>query len=206
MSAVDAQVGKHLFQKCIREHLNNSAVILVTHQLQYLREADLIIVLKQGRIQETGTFQYLTKNGLDFSAFLKDMEQKTENVEEEQFSLEKLLLDQALAKLQKITRVKAEHPQMSGVSEGKNNYQTDPIQSVGNIDIKVYLSYFRAGGNWFAVSFFLFINIFCQTLYSGSDIWLTYWTKEETRIVTNKEDIPHPAVLYTNYSKPRYTK
>jgi ABC-type transport system involved in cytochrome bd biosynthesis fused ATPase/permease subunit len=28
-----------------------SAVVLVTHQLQYLEQADLIVVLKQGEIQ-----------------------------------------------------------------------------------------------------------------------------------------------------------
>ena len=49
LSAVDAHVGKHLFQNCIQGLLKNKAVILVTHQLQYLQDADEIIILKQGQ-------------------------------------------------------------------------------------------------------------------------------------------------------------
>jgi ABC-type transport system involved in cytochrome bd biosynthesis fused ATPase/permease subunit len=32
-------------------YCRESAVVLVTHQLQYLEQADLIVVLKQGEIQ-----------------------------------------------------------------------------------------------------------------------------------------------------------
>ena len=70
LSAVDAHVGKHLFQNCIQGFLKNKSVILVTHQLQYLQEADEIIVLKQGKVEERGSFQHLLKNGMDFSSFL----------------------------------------------------------------------------------------------------------------------------------------
>lgn len=45
LSAVDTHVGKHLFEKCIKNYLRNKTRILVTHQVQFLKEADLIIVL-----------------------------------------------------------------------------------------------------------------------------------------------------------------
>lgn len=45
LSAVDTHVGKHLFEKCILKHLHGKTRILVTHQLQYLKKADHIIVL-----------------------------------------------------------------------------------------------------------------------------------------------------------------
>uniref|UniRef100_A0A3P9DJC3 Multidrug resistance-associated protein 4 n=1 Tax=Maylandia zebra TaxID=106582 RepID=A0A3P9DJC3_9CICH len=47
LSAVDAEVGKHLFDKCICGLLKNKCRILVTHQLQHLREVDQILVLKE---------------------------------------------------------------------------------------------------------------------------------------------------------------
>jgi len=46
LSAVDSRVSRHLFDKCIKEHLKGKLRILVTHQLQYLPQADHIVVLK----------------------------------------------------------------------------------------------------------------------------------------------------------------
>ena len=50
LSAVDAHVSKHLFNECIVKYLENKTRILVTHQLQFLRQADLIIVLNNVRV------------------------------------------------------------------------------------------------------------------------------------------------------------
>uniref|UniRef100_A0A8C3AM47 Multidrug resistance-associated protein 4 n=1 Tax=Cyclopterus lumpus TaxID=8103 RepID=A0A8C3AM47_CYCLU len=47
LSAVDAEVGRHLFEKCICGLLKNKSRILVTHQLQYLKAADQIVVLNE---------------------------------------------------------------------------------------------------------------------------------------------------------------
>lgn len=49
LSAVDAKVGRYLFEKCIYKHLKNKTRILVTHQLQYLKNVDLIIVMNNVR-------------------------------------------------------------------------------------------------------------------------------------------------------------
>jgi ABC-type bacteriocin/lantibiotic exporter with double-glycine peptidase domain len=46
LSAVDTHVGKLLFDECISKFLANKTRILVTHQLQYLHHADLIVILK----------------------------------------------------------------------------------------------------------------------------------------------------------------
>ena len=37
LSAVDAHVGSHLFNECIRGQLKDKCVVLVTHQLQFLK-------------------------------------------------------------------------------------------------------------------------------------------------------------------------
>ena len=56
LSAVDAHVGKHLFEECIKKFLEDKVVILVTHQIQYLKEADNILVLQQGKVTHQGRF------------------------------------------------------------------------------------------------------------------------------------------------------
>ena len=46
LSAVDTAVGKHLFHRCIRKHLAGRIRILVTHQMQFLKDMDHILVIR----------------------------------------------------------------------------------------------------------------------------------------------------------------
>lgn len=57
MAAVDAHVGLHLFENCITPLVKaNKCVVLVTNALQFIRDADEILVLDNGSIIEHGTF------------------------------------------------------------------------------------------------------------------------------------------------------
>jgi len=47
LSAVDSRVSRQLFEKGIQGYLDGSLRVLVTHQLQYLPQADHILVLDQ---------------------------------------------------------------------------------------------------------------------------------------------------------------
>ncbi|KAL3867301.1 hypothetical protein ACJMK2_044515, partial [Sinanodonta woodiana] len=52
LSAVDTEVGRHLFDRCICDYLKDKTRILVTHQLQYLKKADRILILKEAEESE----------------------------------------------------------------------------------------------------------------------------------------------------------
>lgn len=58
LSAVDTHVGKELFENCISGFLREKTCILITHQLQYLKEVDHIIILESGMIKAEGTFNF----------------------------------------------------------------------------------------------------------------------------------------------------
>lgn len=45
LSAVDTHVGQHLFDECVKGILKTKTVVLVTHQLHYLKAADLILLM-----------------------------------------------------------------------------------------------------------------------------------------------------------------
>uniref|UniRef100_A0A7N8Y2U6 Multidrug resistance-associated protein 4 n=1 Tax=Mastacembelus armatus TaxID=205130 RepID=A0A7N8Y2U6_9TELE len=76
LSAVDAEVGRHLFEQCICGLLKNKSRILVTHQLQYLKTADQILVLKEGHMVAKGTYTELQRSGVDFTSLLKEDEEQ----------------------------------------------------------------------------------------------------------------------------------
>uniref|UniRef100_A0A8C9SPU2 Multidrug resistance-associated protein 4 n=1 Tax=Scleropages formosus TaxID=113540 RepID=A0A8C9SPU2_SCLFO len=75
LSAVDAEVGRHLFEQCICGLLRKKPRILVTHQLQYLKAAHQILVLKEGQAVAQGTYTELQRSGLDFTLLLKKEEE-----------------------------------------------------------------------------------------------------------------------------------
>lgn len=85
LSAVDAHVQSHLFSNCLGPNgflaLQNSTIILVTHQLHFLKEANWIVVLNEVNSEEfflqTGTFRataYCVGNNLTvpFGRFMSE--------------------------------------------------------------------------------------------------------------------------------------
>lgn len=66
LSAVDAHVGKHLFEQAIQKYWSNKIVILSTNQLQYLPYAAKVIFLSNGEVIADGTFTELVASSAMF--------------------------------------------------------------------------------------------------------------------------------------------
>ena len=199
LSAVDVHVGRHLFSKCIRGFLKKKAVILVTHQLQYLQEADEILVLKNGQVEERGDFQHLVQNGMDFSVFLaqdssqEEVSRTTKTARIRTFSnvseSQSVRSDISMA-----TAIKdVANPADEDDEDEKSPPSDDPKQvkemrSSGSVKAAIYYKYFTSGGGFFSLAFSVVMNIICQVLYSGSDLWLSYWTTQEEFKRENQSD------------------
>lgn len=72
LSAVDANVGLHIFDNCIQRELQNKTVVLVTHQIQYLSHCDQIYVMKDGSVIEKGTHEELLKSGKEYATMVNE--------------------------------------------------------------------------------------------------------------------------------------
>lgn len=70
MSALDAHVGRHVFEECISGALAAKTRVLVTHQLQYLPNVDEIFVLEDGAVRMRGTYSELLASGVDLTNIL----------------------------------------------------------------------------------------------------------------------------------------
>ncbi|XP_051631203.1 multidrug resistance-associated protein 1 isoform X8 [Manacus candei] len=86
LSAVDAHVGKHIFEKVIgpKGILKNKTRLLVTHAINYLPQMDTILVMTDGEISEMGSYQELLEQDGAFAEFLRtyaNAEQSMENSE-----------------------------------------------------------------------------------------------------------------------------
>ncbi|KAH7279989.1 hypothetical protein KP509_37G046700 [Ceratopteris richardii] len=69
-SALDAHTGSAIFKDCVLGVLKRKTRILVTHQVEFLYKADLILVLQDGIIQQAGTYRDLLEAGAEFGALI----------------------------------------------------------------------------------------------------------------------------------------
>ncbi|CAI9291139.1 unnamed protein product [Lactuca saligna] len=65
-SAVDAHTASSLFKEFIMEALSSKTVLLVTHQVDFLPAFDDILLMADGKIVETGTYDKLLESSKEF--------------------------------------------------------------------------------------------------------------------------------------------
>ncbi|CAH0557993.1 unnamed protein product [Brassicogethes aeneus] len=174
LSAVDTHVGRHLFDECISRHLTGKTRVLITHQLQYLKTADHILVLDEGRIAAQGTFEELSDSNLDFTKLLiasdEQQDKPEEPVEEKSLSRRMSRRSSAISCLSYISdSVEMELQESKAVEEE---------EVIG--DLSPFKEYFKAAGSTCALILLVIILILGQTASSGADYWVTYWTQQET--------------------------
>ncbi|KAF6715603.1 Multidrug resistance-associated protein 4 [Oryzias melastigma] len=191
LSAVDAEVGRHLFEKCICGLLRRKPRVLVTHQLQYLKEADQIVILKEGHMVAKGTYTELLQSGVDFASLLKkneEEEQQQQPPTPQDFPARGRTLSQisALSQTSSVQSVK-DGDQLPG-----ETVQTVPEESrgQGTIGTKLYLKYLQAGANVAVLLFVILVNLLAQVSYIMQDWWLAYWAAEQEKLDNKNSSIP----------------
>ncbi|TXG62442.1 hypothetical protein EZV62_009436 [Acer yangbiense] len=69
-SAVDAHTGTQLFEECLMGMLKDKTVLYVTHQVEFLPAADLILVMQNGKIGQAGRFDELLQQNIGFEVIV----------------------------------------------------------------------------------------------------------------------------------------
>uniref|UniRef100_A0A674ELT9 Multidrug resistance-associated protein 4 n=1 Tax=Salmo trutta TaxID=8032 RepID=A0A674ELT9_SALTR len=154
LSAVDAEVGRHLFEQCICGILKNKPRILVTHQLQYLQAVDQILVLKEGHVVARGTYSELQHSGVNFTSLLKRDEE-----EEPQTNNNHSVVKHAFSQ-NSISSQNSEVSHTSSMHSVKDGAEQVlcpcllPVQTIaeesrseGNIGASLYFKYLNAGAS-----------------------------------------------------------
>uniref|UniRef100_H2LF23 Cystic fibrosis transmembrane conductance regulator n=1 Tax=Oryzias latipes TaxID=8090 RepID=H2LF23_ORYLA len=190
LSAVDAKVGRHLFEKCICGVLKKKPRVLVTHQLQYLTEADQILILKEGHMVAKGTYTELLQSGVDFASLLKKEEEEEEQqLPPKDFSIR----ERSLSQISELSQTSSVQSVKDGGQLPAETVQMVPEESrgQGTIGIKLYLKYLRAGANVAVLLFVILLNILAQVSYIMQDWWLAYWAAEQEKLNLKNNSIPN---------------
>lgn len=178
LSAVDAHVGKHLFEKAIQEYWKEKLVLLVTNQLQYLPYANNVIFLNDGEVIGDGTFTELLESSLAFKEQMHKYgvagEKKAEGKKQEE-KKEVKTAEKSTTEIGKIKEsISINRKYILTVVAGTLIFEED--KQTGLIGWNIYWYYIKKGR---AVIFFFMA--LCLLLSVGSRVvsswWLTEWTK-----------------------------
>uniref|UniRef100_A0A672SIN9 Multidrug resistance-associated protein 1 n=1 Tax=Sinocyclocheilus grahami TaxID=75366 RepID=A0A672SIN9_SINGR len=184
LSAVDAHVGKHIFEKIIGPQglLQGRTRVLVTHGLSFLPQADLILVMVDGEITEMGSYTELLGRQGAFAEFLHtytntEQEEVEESVGGEAGRFIAELLSSGTGK----TPQKTEPNDVAAAKKTKSAEAARLTEAdkanTGRVKLSVFWEYMKAIG--LPLSIFSIFLFFCHHLSSlGSNYWLSLWTDD----------------------------
>lgn len=129
LSAVDMHVGKHIYEKCIGEFLSDKIVVLITHQLQLLLNADNIILMNDGELCAHGSYAELSKS---YGYLLREAATQEESEESLDEKAEKIVSKFALDQKPMLDRI---NRRQEAIKEQ---------EKIGSIGLSTYWGYFKS--------------------------------------------------------------
>ncbi|PFH59064.1 hypothetical protein XA68_12829 [Ophiocordyceps unilateralis] len=165
LSAVDAHVGRHIFDSAILGLLKDKCRILATHQLWVLSRCDRIVWMERGKIQAVGTFDSLLR---DYQSFRTLMETTAEEGEKDASAPETALTTAAAAVPEK---------EEKKAKKGAALMQQEERAEAG-VPWSVYGAYVSASGSLFNAPLIILLLLLSQGANIMTSLWLSYWTSD----------------------------
>ncbi|XP_021775375.1 ABC transporter C family member 14-like [Chenopodium quinoa] len=183
-SAVDAHTGSHIFKECIRGILRDKTIILVTHQVDFLHNVDLILVMRDGTIVQGGKYDHLVKAGTDFHALVAAQGTSMELVEAG--STSELSKDSPRPK--NSPKALSSHEETSredcsvirtNSEKGDTRLIKEEERETGKVSLHVYKVYCTEAFGWWGLAAGFLFSLSWQSSIMAADYWLAYETSGE---------------------------
>ncbi|KAL9831507.1 ABC transporter C family member 9 [Arabidopsis thaliana] len=163
-SAVDAHTGRELFEDCLMGILKDKTVLYVTHQVEFLPAADLILVMQNGRVMQAGKFEELLKQNIGFEVLVGAHNEALDSI----LSIENLQ-----------TQCDSEHNISTENKKKEAKLVQDEETEKGVIGKEVYLTYLTTVKGGLLVPFIILAQSCFQMLQIASNYWMA-WTAPPT--------------------------
>ncbi|XP_027205501.2 ATP-binding cassette subfamily C member 4-like [Dermatophagoides pteronyssinus] len=195
LSAVDAEVANHIFEKCISYYLRSKTVILVTHQMQFIRKASKILILNDGRQLAYGSFDEIINSGIDLVKLIQrtekeKVEKKLSELQRQDSENQNRVRTDSMTSRYSTTQIVHELNRAESCVDVAADEPAilDEEKTKGSISSKIYWQYIRAGSGPILMTSMILSTIISQILFHYTDVWLADWTNREdaTVIITNK--------------------
>ncbi|QUC18541.1 uncharacterized protein UV8b_02782 [Ustilaginoidea virens] len=163
LSAVDAHVGRRIFDNAILGLLKEKCRILATHQLWVLNRCDRIIWMDAGKIQAIDTFDKLMRDHEGFRTLME-----TTAVEKKQEELE-VVAPAGLAD---------ERKKRKANKKGAALMQQEEMAQA-SVPWSVYGAYVRASGSILNAPLVVILQIVLQGANIATNLWLSWWVSDK---------------------------
>ncbi|CAH8266319.1 unnamed protein product [Arabidopsis lyrata] len=198
-SAVDAHTGSDIFKKCVRGALKGKTILLVTHQVDFLHNVDCILVMRDGRIVESGKYDELVSSGLDFGELVAAHETSMELVEAGADSAAAATIATSprtpMSPHASSPRMSMDSPHLSDLNdehvksflgshavEDGSKLIKEEERETGQVSLGVYKQYCTEAYGWWGIVLVLFFSLTWQGSLMASDYWLAYETSAKNAI------------------------
>ncbi|XP_049530637.1 ATP-binding cassette subfamily C member 4 [Anopheles darlingi] len=185
LSAVDTHVGAHIYERCIGELLAKHVCVLVTHQLQYLKDVQQIVLMVGGRVEAIGSYRELKRTNIESLLAVTPDESPAES------PLEKEL---ASRRPRRISGSSTTGSQTSGRDDAlladllQSERQEEEKESqggTGSVGLSVYKTYIAAVQSCGWIFWIAALMVLSQIVVSGVDVFVAEWVNWEERIAGN---------------------
>ncbi|KDP26754.1 hypothetical protein JCGZ_17912 [Jatropha curcas] len=180
-SAVDAHTGTHLFKKCLKQLLSQKTVIYATHQLEFLDAADLILVMKDGIIVQSGKYEDLIADPASelvrqMAAHKKSLNQVNPNSEDN------ALIRPCHFNQNEVTEEKVE--ELISYNRFSDINQEEESET-GRVKWSVYSTFVTSAYKGGLVPVILLCQVLFQGLQMCSNYWIA-WASEDRHKITRE--------------------
>lgn len=167
--AVDAHVGRHIFDKAICGLMRDKCRVLATHQLHVLHRCDRIVWMRNGHIETIDTFNNLISKNVGFQKLMASTAQE-EDKEGEQIGV-----------IDEKTRAKKRKEAKKGAV-----LMQQEERALKSVSSGVYGAYIRASGTLLNGPLVILLLIISQGCNIVTSLWLSWWTSNKFGLSTGK--------------------
>ncbi|KAL5795158.1 hypothetical protein ACOSP7_003752 [Xanthoceras sorbifolium] len=187
-SAVDAHTGTQLFEECLMGMLKDKTVIYVTHQVEFLPAADLILVMQNGRIAQAGRFDELLQQNIGFELLVGAHNEALESIltvgNSSRTSQD--LVPDAESSTDTTSSAELTHSQHDSehnlsldITKKKGKLVQEEEREKGSIGKELYWSYLTAVKGGALIPIIILAQSSFQVLQIASNYWMA-WTSPAT--------------------------
>ncbi|PKU67612.1 ABC transporter C family member 4 [Dendrobium catenatum] len=175
-SAVDAHTGSEIFKECIRGALKGKTIVLVTNQVDFLHNVDLILVMRDGMLIQSGKYDELLNAGTDFASLVAAHQNSMELLEHSAPTHESMN-DPSKASNKSITNQDKSNGDTAvspKAEKGSSKLIKDEERATGQVSLNVYKTYLTEAWGWWGVIGVLLVSLLWHGSLMACDYWLSF--------------------------------